>query len=128
MPRMADLFDTRRRFMTHFASIGLGTTLAPGIVWARMQDQQTQRVTLAMVTEALKLQGIDIPEVDRQAMVTNANSALTRFEEVRAMHIPLDVSPPFHFSALALGIEPNRTKQPFRLSAPPVVKRPAPIS
>src|SRR5688572_31153552 len=116
---------TRRKFMTHFAGIGLGSTLVPGVVWARMQDQQTQRVTLAMVTEALKLQGIDIPEADRQAMVNGANSALTRYEEVRAMHIPLDVSPPFHFSALAPGIEPNRTRMPFRLSPAPAVKRPA---
>ena len=46
--------------MTHFASIGLGTTLAPGIVWARMQDAGTQTVTLAMVTEALKLSGIEL--------------------------------------------------------------------
>ena len=32
------LADTRRRFMAHFAGIGLGATLAPGILWARMQD------------------------------------------------------------------------------------------
>ena len=29
---MSTLDETRRRFMTHFASIGLGTTLAPGIM------------------------------------------------------------------------------------------------
>jgi hypothetical protein len=70
---MSNLDATRRKFMTHFAGIGLGSTLVPGVVWARMHDQQTQRVTLAMVTEALKLQGIDIPEADRQAMVNGAN-------------------------------------------------------
>jgi Asp-tRNA(Asn)/Glu-tRNA(Gln) amidotransferase A subunit family amidase len=122
---MAEVADTRRRFMTHFASIGLGSTLVPGIVWARMQDQGTQRVTLAMVTEALKLQGIDLPEADRQAMVNSANQNLSRYEEVHKLHIPLDVSPPFHFSALAPGITVNRTKLPFRMSAPPAVKRPA---
>ena len=41
------------------------------------------------------------------------------------MHIPNDVSPPFHFSAIVPGIEVNRTKLPFRLSAAPAVKRPA---
>jgi Asp-tRNA(Asn)/Glu-tRNA(Gln) amidotransferase A subunit family amidase len=122
---MPTLADTRRRFMTHFASIGLGSTLVPGIVWARMQDQGTQRITLAMVTEALKLQGIDLSEADRQAMVNSANQNLSRYEEVRKVHIPLDVSPPFHFSALAPGIIVNKARQPFRLSAPPSVKRPA---
>ena len=27
--------------MAHFAGVGLGTTLAPGILWARMQDAGT---------------------------------------------------------------------------------------
>src|ERR1051325_8251732 len=102
---MPTLDETRRRFLAHFAGIGLGATLVPGIVWARMQDQGTQRVTLAMVTEALKLQGLDLPEADRQAMVSAANQNLTRYEDVRKIHIPLDVSPPFHFSALAPGID-----------------------
>jgi len=122
---MSNLADTRRRFMAHFAGIGLGSTLVPGIVWARMQDQGTQRVTLAMVKEALRLQGIDLPETDLQAMVAGANQNLTRYEDVRKMHIPLDVSPPFHFSALAPGIEPNRTRLPFRMSVAPSLKRPA---
>jgi Asp-tRNA(Asn)/Glu-tRNA(Gln) amidotransferase A subunit family amidase len=122
MPKLA---DTRRRFMAHFAGLGLGSTLVPGIVWARMQDQGTQRVTLTMVKEAMRLQGLDLPEADLQAMVNGANQNLTRYEEVRKMHIPLDVSPPFHFSALAPGIEPNRTRLPFRMSAAPALKRPA---
>src|SRR5689334_2121291 len=122
---MASLDETRRRFMTHFAGIGLGSTLVPGIVWARMQDQGTQRVTAAMVKDALAMQGISIPDADVAAMVNGANQSLTRFEEVRKIHIPLDVSPPFHFSALAPGITPNRNREPFKMSTAPSVKRPA---
>jgi Asp-tRNA(Asn)/Glu-tRNA(Gln) amidotransferase A subunit family amidase len=123
MPK--SIAETRRRFMAHFAGVGLGSTLVPGVIWARMQDQGTQRVTAAMVRDALKLQGVDLPDADIQAMVAGANTNLTRYEEVRKTSIPLDVSPPFHFSALAPGIEPNRTRLPFRMSVAPVVKRPA---
>ena len=56
----AKIASTRRRFMTHFASIGLGTTLAPGIVWARMQDAGTDKITLEMLTDALKLAFVGI--------------------------------------------------------------------
>jgi len=122
---MADLIETRRRFMTHFAGIGLGTTLAPGILWARMQDAGAQKVTLAMVTDALKLSGIEMTEAERQAMVDGANRNLTQYEDLRAVHIPNDISPPFHFSSIVPGITVNKMKQPFRLSAAPVVKRPA---
>jgi Asp-tRNA(Asn)/Glu-tRNA(Gln) amidotransferase A subunit family amidase len=122
---MSTLDETRRRFMTHFASIGLGSTLAPGIIWARMQDAQTQRLTVEMVTDALKLSGVETTEADRQALVQSANQNLARFEEVRKIHIPNDVSPPFHFSSIVPGIQVNKAKLPFRLSTPPAVKRPA---
>jgi Asp-tRNA(Asn)/Glu-tRNA(Gln) amidotransferase A subunit family amidase len=120
-----NLDDTRRRFMTHFAGIGLGATLAPGVLWARMQDAGTDRITLAMVTDALKLAGIDLPESERENIVQTANQNLQRYEEVRKLDIPNDVSPPFHFSSLVPGIEVNRTRKPFRLSAAPSLKRPA---
>ena len=122
---MENLDETRRRFMTYFAGIGLGATLVPGVAWARMQDAGTQTVTLEMITDALKLSGIDLPEADRKAMVESANQNLTRYAELRAIHIPNDVSPPFHFSPLVPGLEVNRKKLPFVLSAAPAVKRPA---
>ncbi len=122
---MADLDDSRRRFMTYFASVGLGTTLAPGVLWARMQDAGTQTITLAMITEALKLSGVELTEAERTAMVDAANQNLKRYQELRAIHIPNDVSPPFHFNPIVPGIEVDRTKRPFTLSPPPAVKRPA---
>src|ERR1051326_91077 len=115
----------RRGFMTHFAGIGLGAPLAPGILWARMQDQGAERVTLAMVTDALKLAGIDATDAERQAMVAGANRALASYEAVRQMDTPNDVSPPFHFSAVVPGIEVNKSKRPFHLSPPPALRRPA---
>ena len=123
--RPTALDDTRRRFMAHFAGIGLGASLAPGVLWARMQDQGAQRVTIEMVTDALKLAGIEATEAERQAMVNGANQSLTRYEAIRQLEIPNDVSPPFHFSAVVPGIDVDKTKKPFRLSAPPAVRRPA---
>ena len=90
-----------------------------------MQDAQTQRLTVEIVTDALKLSGIETTEADRQALVQSANQNLARFEEVRKIHIPNDVSPPFHFSSIVPGIQVNKTKLPFRLSTPPALKRPA---
>ena len=117
--------ETRRRFMTHFAGIGLGTTLAPGILWARMQDAGTNTITLEMLTAALQMSGIELSEEDRKQMVQGANQNLTRYHELRKIAIPNDVSPPFHFSAIVPGIEVNKTRLPFRLSAAPALKRPS---
>src|SRR5262245_31604615 len=122
---MTELNATRRRFMAHFASIGLGSTLAPGILWARMQDTGAKTITLEMVDDAMKLSGLDFTEAELKSMVDAANQNLTRYQEWRAIHIPNDVSPPFHFSAIVPGMEINKAKLPFKLSAAPSVKRPA---
>jgi hypothetical protein len=121
---MSDLNDTRRRFITYFAGIGLGSTLAPGVVWARMQDAGTQTITLAMITEAMKLSGIQLTEDERKAMVDSANQNLKRYAELRAIHIPNDVSPPFHFSPVVPGMTVSKQALPFVLSAAAAVKRP----
>jgi Asp-tRNA(Asn)/Glu-tRNA(Gln) amidotransferase A subunit family amidase len=121
---MPDVNETRRRFMTHFAGIGLGSTLAPGILWARMQDAGAAKITAEMVADAMKLSGLEFTEAELKEMVTSANRSLAGYEEMRAIHIPNDVSPPFHFSAIVPGIDVNRKKLPFTLSAAPAVKRP----
>jgi len=122
---MPELAETRRRFMAYFAGVGLGSTLAPGIVWARMQDAGTQTITLEIITDALKLSGIELTEDERKEMVAGANRNLTQYAEIRKIHIPNDVSPPFHFSPIVPGMEVSRARLPFRLSAAPAVKRPA---
>ena len=122
---MAVSDETRRRFITHFAGAGLGATLAPGILWAKMQEQSADRITLEMVTGALKMAGVESTEAERQAMVSTANNALRSYEANRQIDIPNDVSPPFHFSALVPGIEVNKTPKPFHMSVPPVLRRPA---
>jgi len=122
---MANLAETRRRFIAHFAGIGLGSTLVPGVLWARMQDAGTNTITLDMVTDALKLAGVELGDADPKLLVDRANRNLQQYEQLRKIDIPSDVSPPFHFSPLVPGLQVNKTRLPFRLSAAPSVKRPA---
>src|SRR5262249_34396167 len=122
---MSDVNETRRRFMTHFAGIGLGATLAPGIIWARMQDAGAKKITLEMVADAMKLSGLEMTDAELKGMVDSANRILAGYEEMRAIHVPNDVSPPFHFSPLVAGMQVSRKAVPFALSPAPAVKRPA---
>ncbi len=111
--------------MATFAAAGLGATLAPGVVWARMQDAGTETITPAMVSDALKLSGIDMTDDEQKALVDSANQNLKRYKELRAIHIPNDVSPPFHFSPVTPGMTVNRAAIPFTLSKAPSIKRPS---
>jgi Asp-tRNA(Asn)/Glu-tRNA(Gln) amidotransferase A subunit family amidase len=64
-------------------------------------------------------------EEDRKAMVESANRNLSQYKELHAVHIPNDVSPPFHFSPVVPGMTVEKTRQPFKISKAPVLKRPA---
>jgi hypothetical protein len=116
---------TRRRFLATFTSFGLGGTLVPGVAWARMQEGGTDRITLAMIADALKLSGIELPESEQQALVDSANSNLDRIEERRGLHIPNDVSPPYHFSPVVPGMTVDRTRRPWVVSKSPSLTCPA---
>src|SRR5579884_912677 len=121
---MTKLEKTRRRFMAHFAGIGLSTTVVPGVLWARMQDAGAQEVTVPMVADALKLAGLSFNEEDQKTMAQAANRALANYKTLHSLHVPNDVSPPFHFSPIVPGMEVNKTRQPIRISSVSV-KRPA---
>ena len=77
-----------------------------------------------MLASAIAMAGLSFSAEDQKSMLEAVNQNLTRFNELRAIQIPNDVSPPFHFSALVPGMTVNTTKQPFRMSTP-AVKRPA---
>ena len=120
---MKNLDATRRNFLAQCSALGLGGTLLPGVLWADMQQSDTSQITLAMLKSAIAMAGLSFSEADEKSMLQAVNQSLTRMTELRAIKIPNDVSPPFHFSALVPGMTVNRTKQPMRMSTP-AAKRP----
>src|SRR5580692_4189500 len=116
--------ETRRRFLSFFSGMGLGGTLLPGVLWAQLQQDGEQRITQSMLANSLALSGLTFSEEDQRSMLQAANQNLARYEELRKVHIPNDVAPPFYFSPLTPGMKVNRVRQPFHFSAPRV-KRPA---
>jgi Asp-tRNA(Asn)/Glu-tRNA(Gln) amidotransferase A subunit family amidase len=119
--------ETRRRFLAHFSSIGLGSTLAPGVLWGEMQAAGVEDITPEMVHSALALSGLEFSPEDEKAIAEGWNNTLENYIELRKIEIPNDVSPPFHFNPIVPGIEPpSRTAIPFRMSTP-TVRRPSNI-
>ncbi|MBZ5622176.1 MAG: amidase [Acidobacteriia bacterium] len=116
--------EARRRFLACLSSFGLGGTLVPGVLWAQVQQTGAQQVTADMLKDALTLSGLSFPDEDQKAMLQTVNQNLARYEDVRSLHIPNDISPPFYFSPIVPGMKVNRTRLPLRFSTP-AVKRPA---
>src|SRR6185436_5449966 len=106
--------DTRRRFLAYFSSVGLGGTLLPGVLWAQAQQSGKQEVTAEMLKGALALSGLSFGEEDQKTMLQSVNQSLTRYEEIRKLQIPNNISPPYHFSAIVPGMKVNRMREPLR--------------
>ena len=53
-----DVDAARRRFISYFSSIGLSSTLLPGVLWGKMQEQSAQRITAEMLKDALAVAGM----------------------------------------------------------------------
>jgi Asp-tRNA(Asn)/Glu-tRNA(Gln) amidotransferase A subunit family amidase len=123
---MHTLDETRRRFIAHFTTIGLGSTLLPGVLWAQTQqeDKPQQHITIEQLQGALAVAGISFSEDEERALLRSVNQDLTRYDELHKLHIPNNVAPPFYFSSITPGMKVNRIAEPFRASTP-VVKRPA---
>src|SRR5450432_1561787 len=122
---MLSIDETRRRFMAHFAGLGLGASLLPGVLWAEMQQTGAQTIDAEILKSSLALAGLSFTDDERKAMLQNVNRSLTQYQDLHKTHIPNNVSPPFHFSALVPGMKVNRTREPFRMSVVTGIKRPA---
>src|SRR5258707_7327447 len=115
---------TRRRFITYFSSVGLSSTLLPGVLWAKLQEERAERISAAMLKDALVVAGLDFTEDERQQLLSGANQNLTRYADLRQIHIDPNIAPPLYYSPLVAGTRLDRAVKPFRPSAPPSRRRP----
>ena len=108
----------RRRFLAYFSSLGLSSTLLPGVLWAKMQEDQTPAITKEMLMGAEKLAGLEFTDPERESMIEGLNQNLERYQELR--QIPLQNSdwPSLQFSPALPGMTFDTERQPFRTSPP----------
>lgn len=92
------------------------SALLPGVLWARMQEQEPRRITAAMLADALKISGLEFTSDERAEMLDSLNQALTRYEALREIDINPDIGPPMYFNPLVPGTALDRIPRPFRPS------------
>jgi len=98
----------RRRFLGYFASIGLGGTLLPGVLWAAAQD--APEIKPEMVEAAARIAGVPLTPEATKAIAAGLNrrgGLLQSFEALRDMGLGND-------TPLALVFDPvlPGTKRP----------------
>ena len=95
---MPVLEATRRTFLAQCATLGVGSTLFPGVLWT--QVAAGEEITEATIAAAAEIAGIEFTDEQRTLMLSSVQAQTRRL--VALHEIPLDnaTAPAIHFSPL----------------------------
>jgi Asp-tRNA(Asn)/Glu-tRNA(Gln) amidotransferase A subunit family amidase len=120
----------RRRFLTVFSTLGLSSTLLPGVLWSLAQDSKTKAmkpVTKELIDEAAEIAGLEIADEYKEMMLSDLNDYRHNYDEIRALKLPNNVPPAMQFDPVLPGMQVTPApakKTPIRVSRVPVGRVP----
>jgi Asp-tRNA(Asn)/Glu-tRNA(Gln) amidotransferase A subunit family amidase len=112
----------RRGFMAYMSALGLGGTLLPGVLWARLQEQG--EITSEILADASEVAGLDFTEEERDLMVAGLNRNLEAYEALREFPISNYVTPAVQFDPALPGRDLPSETRPFRFTRHIGLRRP----
>ena len=125
---MSETKYDRRAFMAYFSSIGLGSTLMPGVLWGQIQGNQQQQgpeITKEMIASAEQIAGLSFSDEERTQMVRSLTSQRADIQRLHKEPIDMSMPPAIVFDPVPPGKElAKKTKAPMVRSKVPVMARP----
>src|SRR6478672_1870383 len=97
---MSTAFD-RRSFMGYFAGIGLGSTLFPGVLWARLAAGAD--ITIETIASAEEVAGVHFDPAEREMMLDGLKQQEQRIEALHKVELSNSVIPAIVFDPVPPG-------------------------
>jgi Asp-tRNA(Asn)/Glu-tRNA(Gln) amidotransferase A subunit family amidase len=106
----------RREFMSYFASVGLGSTLLPGVLWAKVAAGEALEITASTIADAEEVAGLKFDPEEREMMVDGLKLQTQRIAALHKISLDNSVSPAVVFNPLPPGktVAPDRRRAPVR--------------
>ena len=115
----------RRAFMAYFSSIGLGTTLLPGVLWGQAAQQQASEISKEMIADAEAIAGLSFTDEQRAGIAQGLRGLKSATQALHKEPIDMSVFPSIVFEPVPPGKKlPPKTKAPMQRSHAPVMARP----
>ena len=121
----ADRELTRRRFLAYFSSLGLSSTLLPGVIWAQIQDQEDPKISKEILQDAEAVAGVNFTDEERDLMLEGLNNNLSSYESLRALQIDNSVPPALYFNPVPAGMSVEGERGAMKVSQVSVPAVPA---
>lgn len=106
----------RREFLGYFSSIGLGSTLLPGVLWERLRSGA--EITADSIASAAEIAGVELDEEEREMMVQALQGQARQLAALHEIPLHHQVAPAIVFNPLPRGFQPPLDNRPFRPSRP----------
>jgi Asp-tRNA(Asn)/Glu-tRNA(Gln) amidotransferase A subunit family amidase len=110
----------RRSFMSYFASVGLGSSLLPGLLWARVHAGA--EITPAAIASAEEIAGLTFSDAEREMMVSGLKAQAAQVAELHKVPLDNAVQPALLFDPVPPGVRPP-APAPARRAATPTARR-----
>src|SRR5579871_1900735 len=117
----------RRSFLAYFSGLGLASTLFPGVLWAKMEEQKSGGVTKEMLHVAAAVAGLTFTDQQIERMLEGVNRNLAGYQDLRKISLENNVAPPLYFNPVIPGMEIDHghdSKGAFRPSKPARITKP----
>ena len=104
--------------MGYFTSVGLGSTLLPGVLWAKVAAGV--EITAATIADAEEVAGVRFEPEEREMMVEGLRLQAQRIAALHQIPLYNSVSPAIVFNPLPAGktVAPDRRRPPVRSRSP----------
>jgi Asp-tRNA(Asn)/Glu-tRNA(Gln) amidotransferase A subunit family amidase len=142
------LTTDRRLFLAYFSSLGLTSTLFPGVLWGKLTEARVSegrlseesgaeasamnaseaaapQLTKDLLREAAAIAGLEFTDEQLDKMLKGVTENAVKLRELRKIEIDNSIAPPLYFNPVLPGMKIDRTRRSFRASAPPHVRRPS---
>jgi Asp-tRNA(Asn)/Glu-tRNA(Gln) amidotransferase A subunit family amidase len=118
----------RRAFIAYFSSVGLGSTLLPGVLWAQAQQQLGSEITKEMIAAAEEISGLKFSDEERTAMARSLQQMRGNLQQLHKEPLDQSILPAIVFDPVPPGKElAKKTKTLMARSKVPVMSRPGSI-
>lgn len=125
---MSDTTYDRRAFMAYFTSIGLGSTLFPGVLWAQANQQQGPEITKEMIASAEQIAGLSFSDEERAQMLRNLQQQRGNILQLHKEPLDQSILPAIVFDPVPPGKElAKKTKAMTVRAKVPTMARPGSV-
>ncbi|MBZ5533687.1 MAG: amidase [Acidobacteriia bacterium] len=105
----------RRKFLAVCSSLGLTSTLLPGVLWAIAEDKP--KITREMIDNAAAIADVKISDEYKDMMLEDLNGFKESFDAIYGLHMKNEVAPSVMFDPVLPGMKFETERRPLKMSA-----------